>query len=452
MDSDTSQTFSNVFDRQPADRVLADCNGNFINLYSSGYAKFGHDLTPTGRGGVTGIFGVNWKTAQLYIREPADLYLYEDRCEDQGSGAEPTLISIRELRNLQANGATTVPPLQKINGVVISDKANGNTNGTDLIIQDGASGIVLQFAENHPFALGEQIEVDVSRLPFSEVQGLLHIINVPARRATSLGQGTPPEPRTATIAEVRTSLESWESTLVRLEMVRFEDGGLWKGENKVSDASGSAPIFTLGAASFAEEALPEEAVDLIAIVSQAVDLQFSIRNLDDVINLSGPFSELYEPFTSQQDGQPIDLPGWHNIAVKGERLWEAREFNGNVYAQATAYNDDSDEMEAWLITPQLILNERRILSLRSAQAFFQHPGLTVWISKDFNGDNFHQATWTLLDCKIADSSDGQNQWIPSGDVDLDEFRGTVYIGFRYLGNNSTNTTTFWIDDIKVRKP
>ncbi len=78
----------------------------------------------------------------------------------------------------------------------------------------------------------------------------------------------------------------------------------------------------------------------------------------------------------------INLPGWANIAVKGTRLWRAQVFSGNHYAQATSFNDTENEMEAWLITPPITLDEAKKLTFESAKAFWTHDGLTVWVSAE----------------------------------------------------------------------
>jgi len=77
--------------------------------------------------------------------------------------------------------------------------------------------------------------------------------------------------------------------------------------------------------------------------------------------------------------------------------------------------------------------------------------LTVWIATDYDGTNATTANWTELeDAYIAQSSDPQNEFQPSGNVDLSGFSGTGHIGFLYQGSGpSGNTTTFRVDNIIV---
>lgn len=461
--ADTNVVYADVPNRKSINRVLEDCNGNTILLRTSGFADFGDALTPRGKGNLTAVFNVFGDTKQLFIRDLADVRLEGTRCGEGGGNQDTILLTIRETRELFSGGAAVVPAARKLRGVVISDADNGNTDARNLVLQEGEAGIVIRFTDAHDFKMGEEVEVDISGQPFEEFRGLLQIENVDNTRATLLGAGDLPAPRSATVEGILANAETWESTLVEVDSVTISGGDSWEGTITVSDATGSMALFTRSAASFAGDTIPDGKVNMTAIVSQFNDPQLLLRNpddltlLDDDINGGGgnmdPLTELNEPFTTQTDGSEISLEGWTNLAVKGTRRWEAREFNGNVYAQATAFNSPDLNMETWLITPPILLDERRFLSFRSAQAFYEHDGLSVWISKDFNGDNFSEATWTELDeAIIAGDNITQNQWLNSGDIDLAEFDGIVYIGFRYVGTSSSNTTTYRIDDVQVKEP
>jgi hypothetical protein len=170
---------------------------------------------------------------------------------------------------------------------------------------------------------------------------------------------------------------------------------------------------------------------------------------DDPGNTGELVEKVEEDFESQVDNQDISITEWSNIAVKGTRKWRAKEFDGNVYAQATAYNDTNDEMEAWLITPKIKFDSPMKLELRSAIAFHVHDGLSVWYSKDFDGTNVDSATWTELDLDLAGGNQDNYAWVDSGEVDLSMIEGNAYIGFKYEGNPSNGTTSFIVDDVKI---
>ena len=146
-------------------------------------------------------------------------------------------------------------------------------------------------------------------------------------------------------------------------------------------------------------------------------------------------------FSSIADNDDILLPDWANISVKGTRLWRAKEFGGNHYAQATAFGDQSAEMETWLITPGIVLSSPKKIKFETAKAFYVHDGLSIWISSDFNGSDVTGANWQQLFPNLANASSPDNTFIPSGDIDLSGFTGTVYVGFRYIGSGPGGQTT-----------
>ena len=201
----------------------------------------------------------------------------------EGSGGDPQEITAAELRALFEGGASAVPAARMLKAVVISDVGNGNLTGRNVVVQDASGGIVVRFAEDHSFALGEEIEINVSGMELSEFNGLLQVNNVPNANAVSFGPGTLPTPRVATISEVNDNLEEWESTLVEIIDVTFPEGGTYNGLKTLEDATGTIGMFTRGDATFSSSNVPTEEFTIIAIVSQFNDPQVVIRNLNDII-------------------------------------------------------------------------------------------------------------------------------------------------------------------------
>ena len=247
--------------------------------------------------------------------------------------------------------------------------------------------------------------------------------------------------------------QEWESTLVRLTDVTLtSDDGNFAGNITVTDATGSMLLFTRDASTFAGNAHPVGPVTLIAIISEFNAPQLIMRNASDVTGGGTGSETINESFDAIANDADVNLPGWKNIAVKGTRLWRGKVFMGNHYAQATAFGDTQPEMEAWLITPEITLDEPMKLTFESAYAFWTHQGLTVWISSNFDGTNVTSATWTQLNPVLAQSTDTEHAFIPSGVVDLSSFSGTVHIGFKYEGTGPGSlTTSSRLDNIKVEK-
>jgi hypothetical protein len=91
------------------------------------------------------------------------------------------------------------------------------------------------------------------------------------------------------------------------------------------------------------------------------------------------------------------------------------------------------------------------LSFATAKTFWKHDGLSVWSSSNFDGKNVATATWTPINAPIAGNTAADNTWVPSGDIPLTANGGKIYIGFKYVGDKTTNTTTYRVDNVKVRK-
>ena len=133
------------------------------------------------------------------------------------------------------------------------------------------------------------------------------------------------------------------------------------------------------------------------------------------------------------------------------RRWQGKTFNDEVYAQATSYNSE-EVNECWMITVGIDLDDMTNpkAEFESAMAYWEHDGLTVLFSTDFNGANISGATWTELSCTIAGQNDPDHTWIPSGEIDLSSFSGKGYLAFKYDGNGlNGNTTSYRVDNVKV---
>ncbi|MCB0633727.1 MAG: DUF5689 domain-containing protein [Saprospiraceae bacterium] len=282
IDANTEVPYADVVNRQSLNRTLVDCNGNEIIVRTSGYADFANELTPARNGSLAAILTVFGSTRQLVLRDLTDVSMEAERCGGSGTGGGE-LMAIEDVRAAFNIGATAGPDNAKIRGIVISDGASGNWTGRNLVLQDGTAGIVIRFADNQSFALGEEIEVNISGQELSEYAGLLQVNDVPLSNASSFGPGTLPDARVATVSELMANAEAWESTLVRLNGVTLSGAGTYNGSVTVSDGTGSVVMYTRGDAGFSGEALPTNEVDLIGVVSQFNDPQVIIRNLDDVI-------------------------------------------------------------------------------------------------------------------------------------------------------------------------
>jgi hypothetical protein len=454
--ADTNQTWADAARKLSVNRNLQDCSGGAIIVRSSGFADFANAKTPAKKGSLTAIYTVFGSTKQLIIRDLNDVVLTGVRCAGSGgTGGSGQLISVADLRALYKGTTLTLPADRKIKGVVISDRAAGNTDPRNIVLQNGDAGVVVRFKNNHELNLGQEIEVTVSAQELSEFNGLLQVNNVDNSLVQVLGTGQLPNPRAASAAQITANLEKWESTLVKVIKGSFSASGTYSGSKTLTDSTGQIVVFTRSQATFSGSALPVgKTLDLVGIVSQFNTIQLTPRNLNDIIvtgNNTSSNSLLDESFTSGTANTAVKLTGWVNKAVTGTRTWQTKTFSGNAFAEATAFQSTDNENEMWLISPGIKAEDAKTLSFESAQAFYKHDGLTVYISNDFDGNDIGKATWKKLNFKMPNATNANYDWVQSGNIDITGYTGTIYIGFQHKGDKTTNTTTFRLDNVKVTK-
>ncbi len=147
---------------------------------------------------------------------------------------------------------------------------------------------------------------------------------------------------------------------------------------------------------------------------------------------------------------PIAEPGWQNVTVQGTDPWIYRDFGGDVFAHIQGYQAASAQLETWLISPPIDLTSQKVLNFETETAFWAHDGLDVFISTNYIGD-VATATWTNLNPTLAGSTNTNYERVASGDVNLPV--GTAgFIAFRYIGDNTANTSTYRIDNITICEP
>ena len=362
-----------------------------------------------------------------------------------------------------------------ISGVVVADDESGNFY-RNIVIQDETAGIEVRFGLTdlyNDYPLGRRVYVNVTGLTLSDYNGVTQIGEIQeALIGNHMCKGEKNVEVTPTVKKISELTEADISTLITLENVQFaaSSAGVSYADainletiNLTIEECNSEDIIILrssGYSDFAADITPIESGSITAVYSVfRDDQQLYIRNTSDV-NLTEErcgagivVESISEDFqTTVFDDIDIDIDGWSNVAVKGSRVWRGNEFSGNLYAQATAFNDTNEEMETWLITPGINLDADKVLSFNSEVGFAVngHDGLSVWISTDYNGINFGTASWEQLNCTVANSTSQENQWIPSGEVDLSAYSGTAYIGFKYEGSGTNGqTSSYRVDDIVI---
>jgi len=382
------------------------------------------------------------------------------------------VLTIDSLKQIyQQFGDTTFGDIYSVFAVVVMDDRNGNIYKS-AYVQDATAGIDLYLNSSGGLYQGDSIRIMLKGATVSAYNNLIQIQDLDVDlNIVKLETGVDIDPIPVTISELVADPDKYQSKLVKLDLVQFvvnelgqswaDPVGLESVNHLLEDCSGKTAIVrSSGYATFAGMTIPSGRGPMIAIASQfQQDAQLIVRSLSE-LNMTGErcsgsgtsVTTITEDFETQTSDVDITIEGWLNIAEVGSRLWRGKEFGGNIYAQATAYNSFDPDNICWLITPPIDFdaNSNEILTFESAMAYWEHDGLEVLISTDFNGSNLTSATWTPLNCTLAGQGSTNYDFVPSGDIDLSAVTGTGYIAFKYTGSGpGGNTTSYMIDNVML---
>jgi hypothetical protein len=160
------------------------------------------------------------------------------------------------------------------------------------------------------------------------------------------------------------------------------------------------------------------------------------------------------PTGSGSNEVAISLEGWVNYNATATRLWHARTFNGDPYAEFSSfYSATGTNDVAWLITPALDLTTTtgEFLAFTTKTRFSNGYPLTAFVSTDYDGTTagIATATWTPLTFTAPTADDVITN---SGNIDISSYESdNVRIAFKYTGSKAGVTTTLQLDNIKITK-
>jgi hypothetical protein len=294
--ADAGQPYADAINLFSANRTIKDCSNSTIVIRTSGYANFAGQNTPTTRGNLTAVMStystgstITPANYQLYIRDVLDVAFSGPRCDGStgGGGGGGSTMTIADVRALFTGAATNAPSGRKINGIVISEIAGANFQTKNLVIQDATGGIVVRFDADHTFTKGDELDVTISGVEVSEFNGLMQLNNCPLGNAVKISNGNVVSPRSATISQINSNLNAWESTLVEIVGACWSGGSTYSGTRTLTDASGNIPVFTRTSATFAGATIPTTQTTVTAIIGDFNGAQLNLRNASDVVSTGG---------------------------------------------------------------------------------------------------------------------------------------------------------------------
>ncbi len=398
----TGVTYADALSNPPQSVSLTveDCNGNEIVLRNSGYASFAGQTVPAGKGSITGIFTKYGSTYQLLIRDTTDVQLTGARCGESGG-------------NTGGTGTGTFDDPYDVASAI------ANNSGTGVWVQGFLAGII-------------------------ETGGTNNVADLTAPFATATNVYiAPTADETDTTKMLIVQLPSGD---IRAATNLVDNGNLLGSEIKYH-----GNLLTYFGVPGLKNTNGYWLIEANTGVDPNAPIEVVVKGTSQVV------TSINENFESAGTaGDAWDQNGWLNANMQGERYWKLASYSNNKYAQANAYNANSTDLEMWLVSPGINCDVNKTLSFETKVGYWKHDPLTVYISTDFDGDpsNLSTATWTDITSNFTipnePASGYGSSYTPSGNFDMSSYTGqTVYILFKYTGNNSTNTTTMQIDNVVV---
>ncbi len=388
-------------------------------------------------------------------------------------------------------------------GVVISNDLESDNFYTKLYIQNGDLGVLMSVAKADSgdsfykdFTIGQKVIVNANGLHIGLASGAV-ILGQGADDKYTVGRiadkdlrnmlfkakgGADVTPKTLKLSEIT---DAHLNTLVKIEGVQFvegdlaknygqdqkEDGSFWSNANRTLTNSEGETIIVRSSqyAEFAETTVAQGSGTITAIISKYNDdYQLYIRDINEVAMTESRF-DIVEPvipfvdktvdtmdetFADAAYGEKISLEGWFSEATEGTSLWLGKEYSSNQYMQASAYDTGLDAATSWIVTPGLNLDaadSKKNFSFDSKRGKSNGEVLEVYVSADFDfNTGVTAATWVkqTVTLAAANANGYSAAWVNSGVIDLSSYSGTVHVAFKYVGNATTATGTYQIDNVK----
>ncbi len=339
-EADTSKMYADTSaSKNAVSYLLKNCSNKSITLRTSGFASFAGANVPNGNGSITAIYSVYNTSKQLFIRDTSDVQFKNTRC----NGGPATQTSIANIRSMYAGHDIKLGDY-KIGGVVISDAANKNIAGGNVILQDGNAGISVYFGGTINYNIGDSIALDVTGDSLQNYNGSLEIKTTGGTiKPTPVATGKTVIPQELTISQINANISNLEYTLLKIVNATANGNTTFSGSNVLSDGSDNIFLFTSSTALFANDNLPAEQSNWIGYAKSFGNTkEFLIRNKSDIatsINYGDGIELSSSPFTLNFDNISSGLP--KGVFVKLSSSSTSMGIEGAFSSSQSSWNNTS---------------------------------------------------------------------------------------------------------------
>ena len=330
-------------------RLLVDCNGNSVQVFTALNKAFSSEALPMGNGAIVAKVARSEGLVQLVLRSTNDVAAMTGlncgvfaNCEEK-TGEYTNLCYLRN--EFEENNVSLIGSNVKVRAQVTSRAQNGNIDANAVIVEDAGAGLLIQFDAAHNFEAGDILEIDISSQTLIDPEGWLQISNVPLSNAAKLGSNTL-NPTIISINQLNSGI--FESRLVKIENVSFTgaDGNARFSDNlnhNFSDGSNQGIVRVNTTANFRGEIIPADDKNLIGNVGMFADGIQLIPGQATDVGLDGLPNEAQTctdgTMLGVRDlygGSPLNLNCVSGISITGIVSSDAGEFNisnQNIFIQ-----------------------------------------------------------------------------------------------------------------------
>lgn len=303
----------------------------------------------------------------------SNTYRIDDVAFGSGENVDPDpqpgeLVDIADVRALYQGSNVTVSKDWYIRATVISNvDLNNGSSKKNIVMQDETAGIMVRLTQDEEaFKLGDVVEVNIQGQSLENFKGLIQLNNVPNANISKVSDGTVPEPKNITAAQLISG--DYESQYVAVSEVQVVAEDLGKtfvmnnGNTSITFESRTGETFDLFTSRWAESLksvqVPEGSGTLKGIAGIDNDTyQISLTSTDDYAGLTGErFGEAAYTFSINPTSQRVSSEGGSfDITVTSNVAWTVSSDNsaftvnptsgngnGTVTVQYTANTDASE--------------------------------------------------------------------------------------------------------------
>ena len=385
----------------------------------------------------------------------ANTYRIDDVAFGSGENVDPDpqpgeLVDIADVRALYQGSNVTVSEDWYIRATVISNvDLNNGSSKKNIVMQDETAGIMVRLTQDEEaFKLGDVVEVNIQGQSLENFNGLIQLNNVPNANISKVSDGTVPEPKNITAAQLISG--DYESQYVAVSDVQVVAEDLGKtfvmnnGHTSITFESRTGETFDLFTSRWAESLksvqVPEGSGTLKGIAGINNDTyQISLTSTDDYAGLTGErFGEAAYTFSINPTSQRVSSEGGSfDITVTSNVAWTVSSDNsaftvnptsgngnGTVTVQYTANTDASERTATITVstTDENIANKTLTCSVtQSAQGASTDEPIVATVAEvlaaEVNDNVWYQITGMITN--IENTS--------YGNFTIEDETGSIYV-------------------------